>query len=123
MGIITSIDITDTTRRIMKYFAVLAFVVLLGVVAAEETQQPEESEADMLKLDYHVRTKHHLLRIIHRLKILRNRCHHRTAHHGRRCKVRIHWYIRQIKKFRHILRVTTRKIHIYKKRFHLCRRN
>merc|ERR1712222_235052 len=91
MGIIPSTG-QRSNRRIMKFFAVFALLLVLGMVAAEETKA--EDSQDILKLDYHVCTRRHLLKILHRIKHLR-----------------------------HHLRVVYKRIHIYKVRYHHCRRN
>merc|ERR1712032_192990 len=91
-----------SNRRIMKFFAVFALLLVLGMVAAEETKA--EDSQDILKLDYHVCTRRHLLKILHRYKHLRHYLHH-------------------IKHLRHHLRVLYKRIHIYKVRYHHCRRN
>merc|ERR1711972_1177941 len=91
--------------------AVFALLLVLGMVAAEETKA--EDSKDILKLDYHVCTRRHLLKILHRLKYLRNRCRHNNNHAWRRCN----------KHLSHHLRVIYKRIHIYKVRYHHCRRN
>merc|ERR1719219_3281600 len=95
----------------MKLYAILALVCLIGLVTAEE-QKSDEVE-DVTKLDYHVCTKSHLTKIIHRLNILRIRCHKKTIHAKRTCN-------KHIKK---VYKVTIHRIHHYKKRYYACRRN
>merc|ERR1712032_653795 len=121
MGIITSTDIIRISQKKMKFYIAFAVILLLGIVAAEESK-PEAAKEDVLSLDYHVCTRGHLIKIIHRLRHLRNHCYRRTRIARKRCNNHIRWYTHHIRHLRKVYRHTIHQIRIYKHRYHVCRK-
>merc|ERR1719489_431580 len=99
-------------------FVALSAILLGTFVSAEEGSDEIGLETDVTKLDDHVCTRSNLLVVVRRLTRLRNHCLGQTRIHKLRC----HRRVVLVRRYRHMLALFTRRIHLYRNRYHACRK-